>query len=99
MPKKTLPKKDERDSWDDYRLLVIHNLDEINKNIKIMQAKIDKNYRDVDKRLDVHVLVNEKEHANIKTEVTKLKVKAGIFGAVWGLLSAVGIWIIKSISG
>ena len=69
---------DER-SWFEYRRLVMGELDRISRQITMLESKIDdqKSLRDA-------------EVSDLRVKIGMLEVKAGIYGALSGLLVAIG---------
>lgn len=65
-------------SWDEYRELVLQEIERINKNITEMNNRLDRNYHEY-----------QAELSKLKIDVAMVQVKTGIWGGLMGALSGV----------
>jgi hypothetical protein len=71
-----LRREDDGGGWDEYRRLVLAALERLEGDIKTLDTKVDAVKTTLDAKVDV-----------VKTAVTALQVKAGLIGALGGLLA------------
>ncbi len=79
-----MPDNSPLSGWDQYRLLVIDGLDRINREMKAINEKIDKNNGD-----------HSREIAELQVQVGMLKVQA----AMWAALAAAVVSVVIGVIG
>jgi hypothetical protein len=79
-----LPKTNQ---WDEYRRLVIAELERIDRSLGQINVK-----------MDMTTEVRNKEISSLRVEIAILKVKASIFGAACGLAASAIVPIVKLIA-
>jgi hypothetical protein len=73
-----------KDPFDEYRELILLTLDDLKKGIASLNVKVDDGRRDVNDRFDE---LRRSDIEAMKIDIAMLKVKAGAWGAIGGLLA------------
>jgi hypothetical protein len=86
-----------QNGWNEYKRLVLAQLEGLTKKTEIIEEKLDDAKRDIEDKIDKKVGVVADKLDVLKTDFTVLKTKAVVYGALAGFFIALLVQVVLTI--